>query len=109
MLGRFFVHHDVLLTPTLADPPIALGELDADSGDVDAYLDRIWRYSPFAPLANLCGVPAMSLPLHWSDEGWPIGTMVTGPYGCEDLLFALAGELEAARPWRDRHPPISAW
>lgn len=63
MLGRFFTEYDVLLTPTLAEPPIKLGVLNTDSSDVDTYLDRMWRYCPFTPLANVCGVPSMSVPL----------------------------------------------
>lgn len=108
-LGHFFLDHDVLLTPTLAEPPPLLGEIDADSSDLDAYLDRMWRASPFAPLANFCGVPSMSVPLHWTAAGLPIGMMFTGRYADEGTLFRLAGELERAQPWRDRHPPISAW
>jgi amidase len=108
-LGRFFLDHDVLLTPTLAQPPIALGEIAADAADVDEYLARLWRYSPFAPLANVCGAPSMSVPLCFSPEGWPIGMMFTAPYAAEETLFSLAAELERARPWQHRHPPLSAW
>lgn len=108
-MGRFFRNHDVLLTPTLAEPPIALGVLDSNSEDLDGYLQRFRRYSPFAPLANVCGLPSMSVPLCWSAAGLPIGMMFTARYGSDGLLFRLAGELERARPWKDRHPRLSAW
>ena len=109
LLGRFFTEYDVLLTPTLAEPPLPLGVLNADSDDLDGYLDRMWRYSPFAALANLCGTPSMSVPLCWSRAGLPIGMMFTGPYASEAGLFSLAAELERTRSWLDRHPPLSAW
>ncbi len=108
LMGRFFADYDLLLTPTLAEPPITLGELDTDGDDVDAYLRRMAAYSPFVALANVCGLPSMSVPLCWS-QGLPIGMTFTGPYAEEGKLFRLAGQLEQARPWRDRHPPISAW
>ncbi len=109
MLGRFFGRYDVLLTPTLAAPPVKLGELDTDAADTDDYLQRLWRYAPFTPLANVAGVPSMSVPLEWTAEDWPIGMMFTSAYGTEDTLFGLAAQLEEARPWRGRHPPVSAW
>lgn len=109
IVGRFLGDYDVFLTPTLAEPPIRLGTLNTDSNDIDAYLERMWRYSPFTPLANLCGIPSMSVPLGWSGDGLPIGMMFTGRYADEGLLFRLAGQLESARPWRSRHPRISAW
>lgn len=109
ILGHFLLDYDVLLTPTLAEPPVPLGTIDANSPDVDAYLERMWSASPFAGLANLCGAPSMSVPLHWSSSGLPIGMMFTAGYANEATLFRLAGQLEVARPWRDRHPPLSAW
>lgn len=108
-MGRFFTGNDLLLTPTLAEPPIALGVLNTDADDLDAYLERMWRFSPFTPLANFCGIPAMSVPLCWTRDGLPLGMMFTGPYAAEGRLFRLAAQLERARPWHDRHPPVSAW
>lgn len=108
-LGRFFADYDLLLTPTLAQPPVRLGWIDADSSDVDEYLERMWRFSPFAPLANLAGVPSMSVPLAHSRLGLPIGLMFTASQGGEGTLFRLAAELERAFPWRDQHPPHSVW
>ncbi len=109
LLGRFLCDYDLLLTPTLAQLPARLGWLDADSDDLDVYLERMWRYSPFTPLANICGVPSMSLPMAWSHSGLPIGMMFTGRYGEEGQLFRLAAQLERAFPWRDRHPAHGAW
>lgn len=109
IMGRFFKDHDLLLTPTLAEPPIRLGVLNTDADDVDAYLERMWRFSPFTPLANVCGIPAMSVPLCWTGDGLPVGMMFTGPYAAEGVLFRLAGQLERAHPWRHKHPPHSAW
>jgi amidase len=63
---------------------------------------------PFTPVANITGQPAISLPLHWNEDGLPIGMHFLAPYGREDLLLRVASQLEAARPWHDRHPPVSA-
>jgi len=109
LMGRFFLDYDAYLTPTLAEPPIALGELDSNSDDLDAFKRRFWRYCPFTPLANVCGLPSMSVPLCWTPRGLPVGMMFTSAYANESLLFRLAGQLEQARPWKDRHPPLSAW
>ncbi len=107
--GRFFADYDMLLTPTLAEPPVPLGTIDTDSADTDAYLERLRRFSPFAPMANFAGLPSMSVPLCWTRSGLPVGMMFTGPYAGEAMLFRLAGELERMQPWRDRHPPLGAW
>lgn len=108
-LGRFLADYDLLLTPTLAAEPLELGVLDTDMPDVDEYLDRLWRYCPFTPLANVTGTPSMSVPLHWSENGLPVGVMFTGRYADEASLFSLAGQLERSRPWAHRHPPLSIW
>ena len=109
LFGRFFADFDVLLTPTLAVPPVALGTIEADSVDVDGYLEGLRRFSPFAPMANFAGLPSMSVPLCWSASGLPIGMMFTGRYADEATLFRLAAQLETMQPWRNRHPPLSAW
>ena len=108
-LGRFLVGYELLLTPTLAAEPLELGVLDADMEDLDEYLDRIWRYCPFTPLANVAGTPSMSVPLHWNGSGLPVGVMFTGRYADEATLFSLAGQLESARPWAHQHPPLGTW
>ena len=109
LFGRFFADYDLLLTPTLAEPPVPLGEIDADSPDTEGYLARLRRFSPFAPMANFAGLPSMSVPLCWTRSGLPVGMMLTGRYADEATLFRLAGQLERMQPWRDRHPPLSAW
>jgi amidase len=108
-VGRFFMDYDVLLTPTLARPPLPLGTLNADSDDLDSYLDCMWRTSPFAPLANFCGLPSMSVPLQWTGQNLPLGMLFTAPYVNDAALFRLAHQLERAQPWCHKHPPISAW
>jgi Asp-tRNA(Asn)/Glu-tRNA(Gln) amidotransferase A subunit family amidase len=75
---------------------------------IDAAVRRIFAFIPYTPLANVTGAPAMSVPLHWNAAGLPIGAMFTARFGDEATLFRLAAQLEAARPWRDRRPPIHA-
>jgi amidase len=103
-LAPFFARHDVLITPTLAQPPVALGHLDMMLDDLDTFTDRIAAFMPFTPIFNITGQPAASLPLHWSAQGLPIGVQFAARYGDEATLFRLAAQLEAAAPWRDRRP-----
>jgi amidase/6-aminohexanoate-cyclic-dimer hydrolase len=105
-LGRLMDRFDVLLMPTLADPPLPLGTVDMQKGDARRYVDDLFRRIPFTPLANVSGQPAIQLPLHWSPAGLPIGVQFMGRFGDEATLLRLASQLEAARPWVDRHPPI---
>ena len=104
----FFDTHDVWLTPTLARRPEPLGVLNQSVGGALAWQRFDDSFNPWNPIANIAGVPAMSLPLHWSAAGLPIGVLVTGRYGDEATLFRLAAQVEAARPWADRRPPIHA-
>jgi amidase len=97
---------DVVLTPTLALAPVPIGWQDAAKGAIEQLL-RNTEFTPFTAVANLTGLPAMSLPLHWSDEGVPIGVQAIGPPAGDALLLSLAAEIEAARPWADRRPPVS--
>lgn len=107
-VGRFMQNYDVWLTPTLADPPLPLGSFDPQPGDPLAGLRRAQQFVPFTPIANATGQPAMSVPLVWNAEGLPVGVHFFGRFGDEATLFRLAAQLEAARPWRDRRPPVSA-
>jgi len=107
-IAAFFESHDLWLTPTLAEPPLRLGELASREGDVSAPLRRMGRFSPFTHLANLTGRPAMSVPLHWNPEGIPIGVHFMGALGAEATLFRLAGQLEEACGWAGRLPPVHA-
>ncbi len=104
----FFDDCDVLLTPTLAQPPMPLGTFDFDPERPDRHLALLWENGPYAPLTNLSGQPAMSVPLYWSAEGLPIGSHFVAPLGDEGTLFRLAAQLEAARPWAGRRPPAIA-
>ncbi len=104
-IAIFFEAYDVLLTPTLAEPPVRLGVLDMMSEDLDAYSERLWRFTPFTYPFNVTGQPAMSVPLFWNEGDLPIGVHFVGRYGDEATLFRLAGQLEAARPWAERRPP----
>jgi amidase len=128
-LARFHARFDLLLTPTLATPPIrhedgelARGEqrllavLDrtgllrvlARLGALDATVDRLAKenleYYPFTQLSNLTGTPSMSVPLHWTAAGLPLGVQFVAPFGREDRLLQLARQLEQVRPWFGRVP-----
>jgi amidase len=131
-LAGYFADHDLWLSPTLAAPPpphgagdppawqTALLDLLARSGllrrlagtrVLQAAIDRIARDNlapvPYTQLANLTGVPAMSVPLHWGADGLPLGVQFVARFGGEGTLLALATQLEAAQPWFDRLPPIA--
>ena len=107
-VARLLETYDIFLSPTLAEPPGPLGRLGLSPADLGDYNRAIGAFSPYTALQNQTGVPAMSVPLYWNAEGLPIGVMFTAPFAREDLLFSLAGQLEAARPWADRRPPVSA-
>ncbi|RDU98813.1 amidase [Trinickia dinghuensis] len=108
--GRLMERYDVLLTPTLASPPLPPAELavDDDSLTLDEVIDRSHRFSPFTAWFNATGQPAMSVPLYWNDDGLPIGSQFAGAFGAEALLFSLAAQLETAAPWAARVPGIRA-
>jgi amidase len=95
---------DVVLTPTLALPPAPVGWFDEVAPAEN--FERQKRFTPFAAMYNITGQPAVNLPLHWTDGGLPIGVMLAGPMGGEGLLISLSAQLETARPWKDRHPPL---
>lgn len=103
-LARFFTNYDLLLTPTLGQPPVPLGHIDMGSQDFDATLDKIRAFIPFTPLFNQSGLPAASLPLYWNEQNLPIGVQLAARFGNEALLFRIASQLEQARPWFDRRP-----
>jgi amidase len=100
--------NDVLVTPTMSEPPARLGELAPDADDVIGTLTRMGSFAMFTSHFNVTGQPAISLPLHWSADGLPIGVQLVAAYGREDVLLRLASQLEQARPWADRRPPTSA-
>jgi len=107
-VARLFLDFDVLLTPTLAQPPLPLGSFATAPDNPWQALVRAAEFIPFTPLCNITGQPAMSVPLYWNSENLPIGSHFVGRFGDEATLFRLAAQLEVARPWADRRPPVSA-
>ncbi|WP_274916591.1 amidase [Streptomyces sp. WZ-12] len=97
--------YDVILSPTLAAPPAPVGGLRNDA-DPQAEFAAVGRFTPFTAFYNATGQPAVSVPLHWNEQGLPIGVMLGGRYGDEATLIALSAQLEAARPWAHRKPPV---
>jgi amidase len=96
--------YDAVLTPTLGLPPQRV-EFFAEDGDPLDNLRRQGSFSPFTGVYNMTGQPAVSLPVHWSADGVPIGVSLAGRPAGEGPLLSLAGQLERARPWTDRKPP----
>ena len=106
-IGQFMQDYDVILSPTLAAPPLELGRINLSPDcDFRTWGERAAMFSPFTQVANLTGQPAMSVPLGMSAKGLPIGVMFTGRYGEEALLYRLAGQLEDAAPWAARRPTL---
>jgi amidase len=124
-VAAFFERHDLMLTPTLARPPAKIGELNTSklelaqisllkrmpiSALLDVALDKMGSgklsYTPNTQLFNQTGQPAMSVPLHWNGDGMPIGVQLAARFGDEATLFRVGAQLEAARPWASRKPPI---
>ncbi len=124
-MGRFFEGYDLYLTPTTASPPVKVGELEPKpaermvmslisglnlgklllrTGMVDRLALDTMQHTPFTQIANICGLPGMSVPLHQFENGLPLGVQFIAPFGREDRLFNLAGQLEQARPWKDKRP-----
>jgi amidase len=125
-LAGFFAQHDVLLTPTLAQPPLPIGALIASraervlvevgarlkpgrlflrAGALDRIAANAWRFAPFTAPWNATGQPACSVPLAVSPEGLPIGVQLVARLGEEATLLRLASQIEAARPFADRRAP----
>jgi amidase len=96
--------YDAFLSPTLASPPVPVGYFD--EVDPAENFERQKRFTPYTALYNISGQPAVNLPLYWNAAGLPIGVMLAGRLGDEATLIALSAQIEAARPWRDRHPSI---
>lgn len=126
-LTKYFTTHDLLLTPTLATPPPHIGALDtpkrlATAADallrtrtagllrftpiLDDMIAKNLGWVPYTQLANVTGRPAISLPLHWTADGLPLGVQFVAPLGGESLLLRLAAQLEHAAPWADRFPSL---
>jgi amidase len=128
-VGQFFETCDVLVTPTMSVPPFTVGSLQPKPqekallnvlgrlragnvlkllGALEKSADQVFDVIPYTPLFNVTGQPAMSVPLYWNAANLPIGIHFVGRYGDEATLFRLAGQLETARPWKDRRPPVFA-
>lgn len=126
-IAPFFETYDLLLTPTLASPPVKHGELHPQGVEallqgaaarlgIGRYLrhgpllrqaaDRAFRFIPFSPIWNVTGQPAVSLPLHWTPDGLPVGVQAVARFGEETTLLSFSAQMEQARPWGDRLPPI---
>jgi amidase len=104
-LASFLTGYDVILSTTLPAPPPELGYFDMN-GDVETFTGRVTPYLSITPLHNATGTPAMSVPLHWTADGLPVGVHFAGRYGEEATLLRLAAQLEAAQPWFDRLPAL---
>jgi amidase len=100
--------YDLLLTPTLGEPPVEHGTFDSTP---DAPLSGFFRSAAFVPFTaqfNVSGQPGINLPLFWNDDDLPIGTQLVAGFGREDLLLQVAAQLEEAQPWADRLPTVHA-
>jgi amidase len=125
-IAPFFETYDVLLTPTLATPPVRHGDLHPKGIEaalqalaarlhlgrtlrygplIEQAAERTFAFIPFTPVWNVTGQPAASLPLHWTPDGLPVGVQAVARFGDEATLFALAAQIEEAMPWADRAPP----
>jgi amidase len=97
---------DLLLTPTLGEPPTPIGTFANDPANPIAPSVRAGQFVPFTAQFNATGQPAISLPLHWTADGLPIGVQLVAAYGREDVLIRVASQLEAAAPWTHRRPTV---
>ena len=90
----------------VAEPPLPLGSTDMMRLDLKAYNERLFRLIPFTPQFNVSGGPAISLPLHWTADGLPVGIHFGADFGNEAVLLRLAAQLEQAQPWNDKRPQL---
>ena len=106
--AQFFEKYDIWLSPTLGSPPPKHGHLFADD-NAEVFFDRLMAFIPFTPLYNATGNPAITLPLHWSADGLPVGIHFGARYGAEDVLLRLAAQIEEAEPWCHKYPKTGLW
>jgi amidase len=99
---------DLLLTPTVCEPPALLSELTVDPLRPWDLLERIGPHMTFTEPFNVTGQPSISLPLHWTPQGLPVGVQLVAAIGREDLLLSVASQLEREAPWSGRRPPVHA-
>jgi len=103
-MAKFQQTYDVILSPTLAKPPVPLGVLSLSPENIAAYTKDVTEFGPYTAIYNVTGQPSMSVPLHWSGEGLPIGVMFSARFGDDAMLFRLAGQLEKSKPWAEKRP-----
>lgn len=99
---------DLLLTPTVCEPPATLVEMEPPEDQPGTLLSKIRQHVFFTSPFNFTGQPAISLPLHWTPDGLPVGVQLVAAIGREDLLIRVAAQLEQARPWSKKRPPVHA-
>ncbi len=100
---------DIIVSPTLAEPPLAHGNFPGTrERPLDGFI-RAGAFVPFTTQANVSGQPAVSLPMHWTADGLPVGIQLMANFGREDLLIQVAAQLETAAPWSDRRPTVHAF
>jgi len=99
---------DLLVSPTLSEPPVRIGEHDPQPGDPMAGMKRAFEWVSFTPAFNVSGQPAINVPLHLNDAGLPVGVQLVAAYGREDVLLQVASQLESAQPWPHLPPPHPA-
>jgi len=105
-IGQFFTTVDMLLTPTLSAPPPRLGVLSTRTDDLQRFIADTYGLAAFTATFDGTGQPAISLPMHWTPEGLPVGVQLAGRFGADDTLLALAAQLEQAAPWFNRVPSL---
>jgi amidase len=105
-LDRFFERWDVLLTPVVRELVFKIGMRDQTKFPFHALEVVLRDYVAYTSLHNICGTPAMSVPLHWDSNGLPLGSQFAARIGAEATLLELAYELEEARPWAGKRPPF---
>ncbi len=106
-VAGFLTKYDVMLTPTLAAPPPKIGYFDTVNTPLEELLKRQFDHSPFTWLHNITGLPAMSVPFFWNAQDLPVGVQFAGRYADEATLYRLAGQLERAKPWREKIPAMA--
>lgn len=106
VIERFLLDYDLILSPTLLCPPPPLGYMDTNSPDEATYAAHFNAFWGFTSLYNATGNPAISLPLHWTESGLPVGIQFAAGFGREVLLLQIARQLEEALPWRDQRAPL---
>ena len=106
-VADFMTKYDVMLTPTLGAPPPKIGYFDTVNTPLEELMKRQFDHSPFTWLHNVTGLPAMSVPLFWNAQGLPVGVQFAGRYADEATLYRLAGQLEKAKPWREKIPAMA--